>query len=86
LRASLERLVPVLMTALTASLGLLPLVVSGNEPGREFLYSVGTVILGGLITSALCEFLVHPGLFCRFSGKDMERLVSRTSPEGTKWA
>ena len=76
LRGSLERLAPVLMTALTAGIGLLPLVIGGQEPGREILYPVATVILGGLITSTFCEFLIHPGLFWRFSGKDAERLVA----------
>jgi len=75
LRGSLERLAPVLMTALTAGIGLVPLVVGGQEPGREILYPVATVILGGLVTSTLCEFLIHPGLFWRFSGKDAERLI-----------
>src|SRR5262249_51174912 len=51
LRGSLERLAPVLMTALTAGIGLLPLVLAGHQPGREVLYPVATVILGGLITS-----------------------------------
>jgi len=76
LRGSLERLAPVLMTALTAGIGLLPLVIGGQEPGREILYPVATVILGGLVTSTFCEFLIHPGLFWRFSGKDAERLVA----------
>lgn len=75
LRGSLERLSPVLMTALTAGIGLIPLVVNGKKPGLEILYPVATVILGGLITSSFCEFLIHPGLFWRFSGKDAERLV-----------
>jgi CzcA family heavy metal efflux pump len=69
LRGSLERLSPVLMTALTAGIGLVPLVLGGHQPGREILYPVATVILGGLITSTLCEFLLHPGLFWKFSGK-----------------
>ena len=75
LRGSLERLAPVLMTALTAGIGLIPLVWAGNEPGREILYPVATVILGGLVTSTFCEFLLHPGLFWRFSGKDADRLA-----------
>jgi HME family heavy-metal exporter len=75
LRGSLERLAPVLMTALTAGIGLVPLVIGGQEPGREILYPVATVILGGLVTSTLCEFLIHPGLFWRFSGRDAQRLV-----------
>jgi HME family heavy-metal exporter len=75
LRGSLERLAPVLMTALTAGIGLVPLVLGGQEPGREILYPVATVILGGLVTSTFCEFLIHPGLFWRFSGKDAGRLA-----------
>jgi HME family heavy-metal exporter len=74
-RGSLERLSPVLMTALTAGIGLIPLVWGGQQPGREILYPVATVIFGGLITSTLCEFLIHPGLFWRFSGYDAERLA-----------
>jgi HME family heavy-metal exporter len=75
LRGSLERLAPVLMTALTAGIGLIPLVIGGQEPGREILYPVATVILGGLMTSTFCEFLIHPGLFWKFSGQDAKRLV-----------
>jgi HME family heavy-metal exporter len=75
LRGSLERLAPVLMTALTAGIALLPLVWAGHQPGREILYPVATVIVGGLVTSTFCEFLIHPGLFWRFSGKDAPRLL-----------
>lgn len=81
LRGSLERLAPVLMTALTAGIALAPLVWAGHEPGREILYPVATVILGGLFTSTFCEFLIHPGLFWRFSGKDAERLVHRSESD-----
>ncbi|QDT07105.1 Cobalt-zinc-cadmium resistance protein CzcA [Rubripirellula lacrimiformis] len=80
-RGSLERLAPVLMTALTAGIGLIPLVVGGQEPGREILYPVATVILGGLTTSTFCEFLIHPGLFWKFSGKDAARLAKQPSKE-----
>ncbi|MFH5805872.1 efflux RND transporter permease subunit [Alienimonas sp. DA493] len=81
LRGSLERLAPVLMTALTAGIGLVPLVLGGDEPGREILYPVATVILGGLTTSTFCEFLVHPGLFWRFSGRDAVRLAEGTQED-----
>lgn len=81
LRGSLERLSPVLMTALTAGIGLIPLVYGGQEPGREILYPVATVILGGLITSTLCEFLLHPGVFWRFSGKAADRLTKEMDHE-----
>lgn len=76
LRGSLERLAPVLMTALTAGIGLIPLVLGGQEPGREILYPVATVILGGLVTSTFCEFLIHPGLFWKFSGPDAKRQLA----------
>lgn len=80
-RGSLERLAPVLMTALTAGIGLVPLVLGGQEPGREILYPVATVILGGLVTSTFCEFLIHPGLFWKFSGKDADALVHKAQSE-----
>ncbi len=76
LRGSLERLAPVLMTALTAGIGLVPLVLGGQQPGKEILYPVATVILGGLITSTICEYVVHPGLFWRFSGSAAKRLAA----------
>ena len=66
LQGSLDRLTPVLMTTLTTGIGLLPLIIAGNLPGREILYPVATVIVGGLITSTACEFLIRPGLFFFF--------------------
>ena len=68
------------MTALTAGVGLVPLVVDGLKPGREIFYPVATVILGGLVTSTFCEFLIHPGLFWRFSGQDASRLAAMMEP------
>ena len=62
-RAGLERTAPVLMTALTAGIGLVPLAMAAGEPGKEILYPVATVIIGGLLTSTLAEFLVRPALF-----------------------
>lgn len=63
LQGSLDRLSPVLMSALTTGLGLMPLVIGGTQPGKEILYPVATVIVGGLISSTICEFLIRPGLF-----------------------
>jgi CzcA family heavy metal efflux pump len=63
IRGSLDRLAPVLMSSLTTGLGLLPLLIGGTQPGKEILYPVATVIVGGLVTSTLCEFLVRPGLY-----------------------
>ena len=70
-----------LMTALTAGIGLLPLVVGGKKPGLEILYPVATVILGGLVTSTFCEFLLRPGLFWKFSGNDVMQLVETQDSE-----
>lgn len=62
-QGSLDRVAPVMMTSLTTGLGLVPLVIGGSLPGKEILLPVATVILGGLVTSTLCEFLLRPGLF-----------------------
>ena len=75
-RAGLERLAPVLMTALTSGIGLVPLVLAAGEPGKEILYPVATVILGGLISSTLLDFFVHPALFWLFGLKEAERVVN----------
>lgn len=75
-RGSLERLVPVLMTALTAGLALIPLVISKGEPGKEILYPVATVILGGLISSTLLDTIVTPAVFYRFGRKSAEKYVA----------
>jgi HME family heavy-metal exporter len=62
-RGGLERLAPVLMTALCAGIALIPLTLSAGEPGKEILYPVATVIVGGLISSTLLDFIVRPALF-----------------------
>ena len=71
-RGSLDRLAPVLMTTLTTGFGLLPLVIGGNLPGKEILFPVATVILGGLIASAVAEYLLRPGLFYYLDSKSHE--------------
>jgi len=75
-RAGKERLAPMLMTALTAGIALVPLVLAAGEPGKEILYPVATVILGGLISSTLLDFFVHPALFWLFGRKDAEAQVA----------
>ncbi len=74
-RAGLERLAPVLMTALTAGIGLVPLVLAAGQPGKEILYPVATVILGGVISSTLLDFFVHPALFWLFGRRSAQRAV-----------
>ncbi len=77
-RAGLERLAPVLMTALTAGIGLIPLVLAADQPGKEILYPVATVILGGVISSTLLDFFVHPALFWLFGLNAAERVVTES--------
>ncbi len=81
LRGSLDRLAPVLMTALTTGIGLVPLVYGGHLPGKEILFPVATVILGGLITSTMCEYLLRPGLFWFFAEKSANRLAQSDGGE-----
>ena len=68
-RGSLERLVPVLMTALVAALALIPLTLDAQASGKEILYPVATVILGGLISSTLLDMIVTPVVFYQFGEK-----------------
>jgi len=76
-RAGRERLAPVLMTALTAGIGLVPLAMAAGEPGKEILYPVATVIIGGLVSSTLLEFSVRPALFWIFGRKAGRRILLR---------
>jgi Cu/Ag efflux pump CusA len=66
LRGAEERIGPILMTALAAGLGLLPLAISGSKPGYEIEYPMAVVILGGLCSSAVLNLLVLPVLYERF--------------------
>ena len=79
IRAGQERTAPVLMTALTSGIGLVPLALAAGEPGKEILYPVATVIIGGLITSTLLEFLVRPALFW-WLGTEASRRVTEEQP------
>ncbi len=80
-RAGKERLAPMLMTALTAGIALIPLVLSAGQPGKEILYPVATVILGGLISSTLLDFFVHPALFWCFGKRSAERLDEQSEED-----
>ncbi|NBV45941.1 MAG: efflux RND transporter permease subunit [Planctomycetia bacterium] len=75
-RAGRERVAPMLMTALTAGIALIPLVLAAGEPGKEILYPVATVILGGLISSTLLDFFVHPALFWCFGRVQAEKAMT----------
>jgi Cu/Ag efflux pump CusA len=68
-RGAMERLSPILMTALAAGLGLLPIALSSGEPGRELQQPMALVILGGLISSTVLNLFVVPPLFLRFGAR-----------------
>ena len=76
IRGSLERLVPVLMTALVAALALIPLTMDATAPGKEILYPVATVILGGLISSTLLDMIVTPVVFKQFGEKALKKYLA----------
>jgi CzcA family heavy metal efflux pump len=66
LRGALERISPIMMTALTTALAVGPLVVAGSIPGHEIEHPLAMVVLGGLVTSTLLNLFVVPSLYLRF--------------------
>ncbi len=84
-RGSLERLTPVLMTALVAAFALTPLLLAADAPGKEILHPVAVVIFGGLVSSTLLDTLLTPVLFWLFGEKATKRLVQSVpeAPEGS---
>ncbi len=79
-RGTLERLVPVLMTALSAGIALIPLVLSPGEPGKEILHPVAVAIVGGLISSTLLDLVVTPSIFFLIGKKAAEKSLSLNAP------
>ncbi len=80
-RGSLERLTPVLMTALVAAFALLPLLLSADAPGKEVLHPVAVVIFGGLISSTLLDTLLTPLMFWLWGRPALERLLAAKESE-----
>jgi HME family heavy-metal exporter len=77
MRGSLERLTPVLMTALSAGVALLPLMIDAQAPGKEILHPVAITIFGGLVTATVLDSFLTPTLFLRYGRKPLERLVAQ---------
>ena len=75
IRGSLERLVPVLMTALTAGLSLIPFILAADAPGKEILHPLAVVVLGGILTSTLLDQIVTPAIFYKFGKPVADRIV-----------
>ena len=78
-RGTLERLSPVLMTALSAGIALVPLVLAPDAPGKEILHPVAVVIVGGLITSTLLGLGITPAVFYAFGRKAAEKAVQNNA-------
>ena len=83
-RGSLERLTPVLMTALSAGVALMPLMIDADAPGKEILHPVAVTIFGGLVSATLLDTLLTPTLFLRYGRKPLERLVAQARAEADK--
>ena len=77
MRGSLERLTPVLMTALSAGVALVPLMIDPYAPGKEILHPVAVTIFGGLVTATVLDTFLTPTLFLRYGRKPLERLVAQ---------
>ncbi|TNC12090.1 efflux RND transporter permease subunit [Methylobacterium terricola] len=75
-RASLERLTPVLMTALSAGVALVPLLYDAASPGKEILHPVAVTIFGGLVSATLLDAVLTPVLILRFGRRPLERLAA----------
>jgi HME family heavy-metal exporter len=74
IRGTLERLTPVLMTALAAGIALVPLMIGADEPGKELLNPVAITIFGGLVSATLLDAFLTPTLFLLFGRKPLEAL------------
>ena len=77
IKGAQERLIPVLMTALTAVFALMPILFSKGEPGKEILYPVAVVITGGLLTSTLLDIFVTPVVFYNYAKKSALKVINK---------
>ena len=80
IKGSQERLIPVLMTALSAIIALIPLLLAAEEPGKEILNPVANVIVGGLIASTIFGLAVTPALFWMFGESASRKAMAENAP------
>src|SRR5918998_398659 len=78
-QGSMERLSPILMTALVTGVGLIPLALGANEPGKEIQQPMAVVILGGIVTSTFLNMIVIPALYLKY-GRAEAHQPSRDYP------
>lgn len=83
IRGSLERMTPVLMTALAAGVALVPLLIDAATPGKEILHPVAVTIFGGLISATILDAFLTPVLFLKFGAAAVERLRNASSTRPT---
>lgn len=80
IRGTLERTTPVLMTALSAGVALVPLLIDATAPGKEILHPVAVTIFGGLISATILDSLLTPVLFLMFGRSALNRLLKESVP------
>jgi CzcA family heavy metal efflux pump len=85
-RGTLERLTPVLMTALSAGVALVPLMIDPASAGKEILHPVAVTIFGGLISATLLDAILTPLLFLRYGAKPLEKIRNEQTQSAGKHA
>ena len=83
MQACMERLVPVLMTALVAAFALAPLLFEADKPGTEILHPVAVVIFSGLISATLLDSFITPKLIQRFGKPAIQKLLEQRNQGAT---
>ena len=84
-QGSMERLSPILMTALVTGVGLIPLALGANEPGKEIQQPMAVVIMGGIVTSTFLNMIVIPALYLKY-GRAEAHAPSREYPRESELA
>jgi CzcA family heavy metal efflux pump len=82
IQGSLERLSPILMTALVTGVGLIPLALGVGQPGKEIQQPMAVVILGGIVTSTFLNMVVIPPLYLKYGGSGVRVRETAEYPEG----